>query len=110
MSVVIGGDMPHWGKTIQNAFENDSRCLEFRGKDMSLELVYHIWLGCGDADVGGGAGVRRYMFTHDHFKLNAYLKVRVFLALQISSQTCIKMIKIIMRWLRICLIWLITSS
>ena len=34
-----------------------------------------------------------YKFTHDHFQLNSYLKMRVFLALQTTSQTTVKMIR-----------------
>ena len=91
--IVIGGEMPHWVKKFWNKFENKSRNLSFRGKDMNLEKIYSIWLASGDADVTGGAAIRKYKFTHDHFVLNAYLKMRVFLAVQIPSQTTIQMIK-----------------
>ena len=42
-----------------------------------------ILIESGDADVTGGAGLRQYKFTLDHFKLDAHLKMRVFLAVQI---------------------------
>ncbi|EJK64027.1 hypothetical protein THAOC_15281 [Thalassiosira oceanica] len=91
--VVIGGEMPHWVKKFRNAFDNKSRNLKFEGKDMELVMLYNIWLASGDADCRFASSLRKYIFTHDHFNLNAYLKMRVFLAIQIPSQTCIKMIK-----------------
>ena len=93
VTIIIGGEMPHWVKKFRNAFENESRELTFRGKPMNLNMPYEMWKASGDADVVGGASVRMYKFTHDHFKLNAYLKMRVFLAVQIPSQTMIKMIR-----------------
>ena len=93
VTIIIGGEMPHWVKKFRNAFENESRELTFRGKPMNLNQLYEMWKASGDADVVGGASVRLYKFTHDHFKLNAYLKMRVFLAVQIPSQTMITMIK-----------------
>mmetsp|Transcript_33560 Transcript_33560/g.57027 ORF Transcript_33560/g.57027 Transcript_33560/m.57027 type:complete len:436 (+) Transcript_33560:75-1382(+) len=91
ITIVIGGEMPHWGKKFSNAFDNKSCKLTFRGKEMALEIIYEIWKASGDADTSVGL-VRRYNKTHDHFKLNAYLKMRVFLALQIPSQNTIGMI------------------
>ena len=90
--IVIGGEMPHWGKKFRNAFDNKSRDLLFRGKLMNLPMIAKIWETSGDADSSVGL-VRRYTFTQDHFNLNAYLKTRVFLAFQIPSQTTIGMIK-----------------
>ncbi|KAL9190117.1 hypothetical protein ACHAXT_007328 [Thalassiosira profunda] len=84
--------MPHWGKKFRNAFDNESRDLHFRGKKMSLEMIRDIWLASGDADTTVGL-VRRYNKTRDHFNLNSYLKMRVFLALQIPSQNTIQMIR-----------------
>ena len=79
-------------KQNRNAYDNKSRELSFRGKSMSLEKIYHVWQASGDADTSVGE-VRRYNKTHDHFNLNAYLKMRVFLALQIPSQSTITMLK-----------------
>lgn len=61
---------------------------------MSLEMVADIWYASGDADVVGGAVCRRYKFTHDHWNLagKPALAMRVFLAFQFTSQTCIRMI------------------
>ena len=80
--------MPHWGKKFRNAFDNKSRELSFRGKSMSLEKIK----ASGNAGTSVGA-VRRYNKTHDHFNLNTYLKMRVFIALQIPSQTTNTMLK-----------------
>ena len=91
--IVIGGEMPHWVKKFRNAFDNKSRDLKFRGKAMALVMIYEIWLASGDQRMNVTASLRRYIFTHDHFNLNAYLKMRVFLAVQIPSATCIRMIK-----------------
>ncbi|KAL7527937.1 hypothetical protein ACHAXR_003152, partial [Thalassiosira sp. AJA248-18] len=93
VTIIIGGEMPHWVKKFRNAFQNESRDLHFRGKQMKLGMLYEIWKASGDADLMGGAAVRLYKFTHDHFNLNSYSKMRVFLAVQVSSQTMIQMIK-----------------
>ena len=70
VTVVVGGEMPHWVKKFRNAFDNTSRKLNFRGKDMSCGQIYNVWKASGDADIKGGAGLRKYTFTHDHFNLN----------------------------------------
>ena len=93
ITIVIGGEMPHWVKKFRNAFDNDSRELSYNGMIMQLNTLYEIWLASGDANVTGGASLRKYKFTHDHFKLDAYLKMRVFLSMQFCSQTMIRMIK-----------------
>ena len=92
VTVLIGGEMPHWVKKFRNAFENKSRSLVFRGQNMSLQTLYRIWKSSGDADVRSGAGIRKYKFTHDHFDLNSFLKMRVFLAMNVFSQTMKRMI------------------
>jgi len=74
---------------FRNAFDNKFHKLIFRGKSVNLEKIYHVWQASGDADTSVGT-VRQYNKTHDHFNLNAYLKMLVFLALQIPSQTTIK--------------------
>ena len=93
ITIVIGGEMPHWVKKFRNAFENKSRTLTFLGMEMNLDLIYQIWLASGDASLAAGAATRKYKFSHDHYVLNAYLKMRVFLAIQIPSQNTIKMIR-----------------
>ena len=59
---------------------------------MNLETLYDIWKTSGDMDVGGSSKLRRYKFTHDHFDLNAFTKMRVFLAVQMASQTMRRML------------------
>ena len=91
--VIVGGEMPHWGKKFRNAFDNKTRNLVFRGMEMNLKMIHEMWKSTDDYSITSSAHVRLYKFTRDHFVLNAYLKMRVFLALQIPSQTTIKMIK-----------------
>ena len=61
---------------------------------MNLAMIYNdnVWQQSGDADTVS-ASVRKYNKTHDHFNLNAYLKMRVFLAAQVQSQNTITMLK-----------------
>ena len=92
VTIVIGGEMPHWVKKFRNAFDNESRTLMFEGKEMALDPIYQVWLVSGDATASGD--MRQYHFTHDHYMLNAYLKMRVFLAIQIPSQTTIRMLRV----------------
>ena len=91
--ITVGGDMPHWGKKFRNALDNSSRFLKFRGKFKDLNILFDVWTASGDRAVTHRASLRKYRFTLDHFNLNSYLKMRVFLALQIMSQTCIRMIR-----------------
>lgn len=93
VTIVIGGEMPHWVKKFRNAFDNKSRTLIYRKKEMNLSMIYDVWRASGDSDVFAGSFVRKYNKTHDHFNLNAYLKMRVFLAVQIPSQNTITMLK-----------------
>ena len=74
VTIVIGGDMPHWVKKFRNAFENKSCQLTFRGKKMDLSMIYDVWHESGDASTVTGS-LRKYNKTHDHFNPNAYLKM-----------------------------------
>ena len=60
---------------------------------MACGQIYNILKASGDTDIKGGAVLQMCTFTHDHFNLNAFSKIRVFLAVQITSQTTIRMIK-----------------
>ncbi|KAL7455841.1 hypothetical protein ACHAWC_008195 [Mediolabrus comicus] len=91
--IVIGGEMPHWVKKFRNAMDSNTRDLTYGGEEINLRRIYNIWLASGDGDVATGAGIRRYNKTHDHFRLDSYLKMRVFLAVQIPSQNTIQMIR-----------------
>jgi hypothetical protein len=92
IKIFIGGEMPHWVKKFRNALDNKSRDLKFRGQRFSLAMLYVIWKEIGDGDVSGTNHLRNYKFGNEHFKLNSYNKMRVFLAVQIPSQTMIRMI------------------
>ena len=91
--VFIGGEMPHWAKKFRNALDNKKRELTFRDKRLSLSDLYDIWIASGDGDVSGGCFVKKYKFGVEHFRLNSYNKMRVFLAVQIMSLTMIEMIR-----------------
>ena len=83
--------MPHWVKKFRNATDSKKRELIFRGKVFSLKILEEIWSKLGDGDISSRCDVRRYKVGKEHFKLNSYNKMRVFLAVQIPSQTTIKM-------------------
>ena len=91
--IFIGGDMPHLIKKIANAFENSgvqpSRDLEFGGEKMSLLMMRKIW----KCDSGRKGDLRTNILTEDHFKKNAYSRMRVHLAVQIFSTSMSLMIK-----------------
>ena len=90
--ITIGGEMPHWGKKFRNNTESKTRILTYNGQEMTLTMLKDIWIASGDSDATT-ASLRKYKFTWDHFLLNSYNKMRVFLALQALSQTMINMVK-----------------
>lgn len=92
IKIFIGGEMPHWVKKFRNALDSKKRDLTFRGKRFNLALLYMIWQQIGDGNVSGINNVRNYKFGEEHFNLNSYNKMRVFLAVQIPSQTMIRMV------------------
>ena len=47
----------------------------------------------GDCEIGVRADICVYKFRTEHFELNSYNKMRVFLAMHICSQTMIRMIR-----------------
>lgn len=85
--VFIDGEMPHWAKKFRNALDNKKRNLTFRGKSFCLNNLYEVWVASGDGDVSNGCFVRKYKFGAEHFQLNSYNKMSVFLAVQIMSLT-----------------------
>eukprot|EP00956_Cyclotella_meneghiniana_P040663 scaffold201889_cov63-Cyclotella_meneghiniana.AAC.1 len=91
--VFIGGEMPHWVKKFRNAFDNKKKKLTFRGQSFSLQDFREIWEAIGDGDVSTSCNVRLFKFTLEHFILNSYNKMRVYLAVQIPSLTMIEMIE-----------------
>ena len=92
IKIFIGGEMPHWVKKFRNALDSKKRDLTFRGKRFNLALLHMIWTQIGDGNVSGINNVRNYKFGEEHFNLNSYNKMRVFLAVQIPSQTMIRMV------------------
>ena len=90
--ISIGGEMPHWGKKMRNNTCSPTRTLTYKGKTVELASMENVWVAMGDSDLTT-ASLRKYKFTWDHYRLNAYNKMRVFLALQVLSQTMIDMIK-----------------
>ena len=81
--------MPHLVKKIRNAFDNKSRQLKFRNRLMNLAMIKSIWLKYESS----GAQLRKTKLGYDHFELDSYKKMRVFLAVQVMSQSTIAMIK-----------------
>ncbi len=81
--------MPHWVKKFRNALDSKSRELTFRGQKMKLKMVEDVWR----ATQSSGADVRTSNLGCDHFELDTYKKMRMFLAAQITSQSTIQMIR-----------------
>jgi hypothetical protein len=69
--------------------DNKSRELIFRDNDRSLKMVESIWR----ASESGAGHLRTTHLGVDHFQLDSYKKMRVFLAVQVMSQSTIRMIK-----------------
>jgi hypothetical protein len=89
-------NMPHLIKKVVNAFESSGkwetkRNLHFQGKKLDLRMLRNLWEESGDAD--GTASLRRCHYSIDHFKKKSYNRMRVYLAVQITSMTMIRMIE-----------------
>jgi hypothetical protein len=94
--IFIGGEMPHLAKKFRNNMSNKSRKLVFCGKSVNLQKCYVAWQSVGNCNVASlkqGITLQKWRFTKEHFVLNAYNKMRVYLAVQITSQSMIEMIK-----------------
>jgi hypothetical protein len=88
VTILFGGDMPHWVKKFRNAFDNKSRELTYRGRIMRLAALKLIW----EATESPGSNLRKTCFTYDYFELDSYKKMRVFLATGFASDSMIDMI------------------
>eukprot|EP00978_Attheya_sp_CCMP212_P047092 scaffold421221_cov91-Attheya_sp.AAC.2 len=93
--VFIGGEMPHLIKKVVNALEkSDSmkskRNLKFRGKSLSLNKLQKLFIASGGDDYFGS--LRQHYFGVDHFDKDAHSRMRVHLAVQITSQHMIQLI------------------
>ena len=93
IKIFIGGEMPHWVKKFRNAMDSKNKILCWQGCEFSLKLFEDMWKLMNDSGVAGRNDVRVYKFGNEHFNLNSYNKMRVFLAVQIPSQTMIRLIK-----------------
>lgn len=94
--IFIGGEMPHWVKKFRNAMENKSRNLTYKGKSVNLEKCYVAWKsvgGCSLEGLASGTQLNKSRLTMQHFVLNPYNKMRVPLAVQITSQSMIETCK-----------------
>lgn len=89
ITILFGGDMPHWVKKFRNAFDNKSRKLTYNGKVMRLAMLQEIW----EESESPGTNLRKTRFTYDFFELDSYKKMRVFLATGFASNSMVEMIK-----------------
>jgi hypothetical protein len=89
IKIFFASDMPHWVKKFCNAFGNKGRSLVFRKRVMNLAMVQAIWMVMKSEITE----VRLDHLTYDHFELDPWKKMRVFLAVQITSQSVVDMIK-----------------
>jgi hypothetical protein len=74
ITILFGGDMPHWVKKFRNAFDNKSRKLTYNGKVMRLAMLQEIW----EESESPGTNLHKTRFTYDFFELDSYKKMRVF--------------------------------
>jgi hypothetical protein len=89
ITILFGGDMPHWVKKFRNAFDNKSRELTYNGQVMKLSMLKKVWEASESAD----SNLRKTRFSYDYFELDSYKKMRVFLATGFASNSMIEMIK-----------------
>jgi hypothetical protein len=95
--LIIGfclGDMPHLIKKIVNALERtdfptSKTNLRFEGQPLSLKMIEEVWIE-STAQAGGGA-LRQSKLTHEHFHKDPALRMRVYLAVQITSDSTVRM-------------------
>jgi hypothetical protein len=92
--VFIGGEMPHWVKKFVNRLERTTSSknnvsLKFRGEALSLDMIKHAWLW----DDEGFGVTRKTVLTEDHFYKNAYSRMRVHLAVQVLSESVVRLIE-----------------
>jgi hypothetical protein len=88
IKIFFGSDMPHLVKKVRNAMDNKSQELIFRDSDVSLRPLEEIWM----VSQTPGSYLCGNHLAVDHFQLDAYKKMRGFLAVQVMSQTARKTI------------------
>ena len=92
IKVFAAGDMPYLIKKIVNAMERTGQSksktsLSYLGQRLSLDSIKTLWEETGDGKVG--TSLRVFKYTIDHFLKNAFNRMRVHLATQITSlSTC----------------------
>ena len=91
--IFIGGDMPHIVKRIVNVLEssskeNSKRNLEHNGDKLNLKMLRDVW----ECDSGKMGNLRTNMLTNDHFVKNSYSRMRVHLAVQVVSNSMVRLI------------------
>jgi len=89
ITILFGGDMPHWVKKFRNAFDNKSRMLTYNRRVMRLAMLQEIW----EQTESPGSNLRKTRFTYDFFELDSYKKMRVFLATGFASNSMVDMIR-----------------
>ena len=88
----LGSDMPHAIKKVVNALEWSSdnrnrRKLRFRGYPLHLMMLYDLWM---ESKRDGNLTVTK--LTDDHFFKNASSRMRVYLAVQVTSASSVALI------------------
>ena len=91
--IFIGGDMPHIVKRMVNVLkssskENSKRNLEDNGDKLDLKMLRDVW----ECDSGKMGNLRTNMLTHDHFVKKSYLRMSVHLAVQVVSNSMVRLI------------------
>ncbi|XRB19137.1 hypothetical protein RI054_20g89830 [Pseudoscourfieldia marina] len=99
--VVVLPDMPHVIKRLRNALESSSsltssRSLRFRQEEVSLDVLKYAWKlsgGCEVSSLTHGGEDGKCPLSRAHFKLDAFSRMRVPLAMQVfgkRAQFCLK--------------------
>ena len=94
ITMFIGADMRHWVKKFRNAMDNKrSIDVTFHGCGLILDRLHDIHTQLKDTEVSSRADIRVYKFGAEHFTLNSFNKMRVFLAIHILSLITVRTIK-----------------
>ena len=88
-------DMPHLTKNIVTCLElsstaNSKRNLMYGKVPLNLGMVKEIWLSCG----GGSGQLHSTKLTNHHFEKDAYSRMNVKLATQVTSASVVEMIRL----------------
>lgn len=90
--IFLHSDMPHLIKKIVNALERtdqeSSTDLHFRRKKMSLLMIHKLW----ERSKTDGSPLRKFKFSNDHFFKTNTSRMRVYLAVNITSSSSVLLI------------------